>query len=131
MKPGPARYENSKEGIRALVKRLGRERVALAVYEPTGGYERQLEGELREGGISSEQGAGVRTCAGRNRRRVLALYGEVFLGRRASGSLVRPAAEPAGAGIQKGGGRGVNHGPHERDRTTGSGIRKRWKRAGG
>ena len=44
-------YENSKEGIRALVKRLGRERVALAVYEPTGGYERQLEGELREGGI--------------------------------------------------------------------------------
>ena len=52
MKPGPAeRYENSKEGIRALVKRLGRERVALAVYEPTGGYERQLEGELREGGI--------------------------------------------------------------------------------
>ena len=45
------RYENSKKGIRALVKRLGRERMALAVYEPTGGYERQLEGELREGGI--------------------------------------------------------------------------------
>ena len=37
MKPGPAeRYENSKEGIRALVKRLGRERVALAVTSRQG-----------------------------------------------------------------------------------------------
>ena len=90
MKPGPAeRYENSKEGIRALVKRLGRERVALAVYEPTGGYERQLEGELREGGIRGYRAhpnkvRAFARASGKEAKtdgidaEVLALYGEVF-----------------------------------------------------
>ena len=44
-------YENSKAGIRALVKRMERESVGLAVYEPTGGYEREMARGLREGGI--------------------------------------------------------------------------------
>ena len=90
MKPGPAEgYENSKEGIRALVKRLGRERVALAVYEPTGGYERQLEGELREGGIRGYRAhpnkvRAFARASGKEAKtdgidaEVLALYGEVF-----------------------------------------------------
>ena len=90
MKPGPAEgYENSKEGIRALVKRLGRERVALAVYEPTGGYERQLEGELREGEIKAYRAhpnkvRAFARASGKEAKtdgidaEVLALYGEVF-----------------------------------------------------
>ena len=71
------------------MKRLGRERVALAVYEPTGGYERQLEGELREGGIRGyrairDKVRAFARASGKEAKtdgidaEVLALYGEVF-----------------------------------------------------
>ncbi len=71
------------------MKRLGRERVALAVYEPTGGYERQLEGELREGGIRGYRAhpnkvRAFARASGKEAKtdgidaEVLALYGEVF-----------------------------------------------------
>ena len=71
------------------MKRLGRERVALAVYEPTGGFERQLEGELREGGIRGYRAhpnkvRAFARASGKEAKtdgidaEVLALYGEVF-----------------------------------------------------
>lgn len=95
MEPGPAeRYENSKAGIRALVKRMGRERNSVAVYEPTGGYEREMERGLREGGIRTKRVhpnrvRGFARAYGKGAKtdeidaEVLAHYGEVLAGREA------------------------------------------------
>ena len=52
---GPAkRFDNSTVGITALVEWLKGQGVSLAVYEPTGGYERQLAKQLDEAGLSAD-----------------------------------------------------------------------------
>ena len=49
---GPAkRFDNSTAGISVLVDWLKEQDVSVAVYEPTGGYERQLAKQLDEAGL--------------------------------------------------------------------------------
>ena len=51
---GPAkRFDNSTDGITALAEWLKERDVSEAVCEPTGGYERQLIGQLDEAGLSA------------------------------------------------------------------------------
>ena len=51
---GPAKhFANSTDGIGVLVEWLKEKEVSLAVYEPTGGYERQLTRQLDEAGLIS------------------------------------------------------------------------------
>jgi transposase len=51
---GPAkRFDNSTDGIAALAEWLKERDVSEAVCEPTGGYERQLIGQLDEAGLSA------------------------------------------------------------------------------
>ena len=54
---GPTQtYANDPEGIAALTMELARkpEPIALAVYEPTGGYERFLATALAEAGLRAD-----------------------------------------------------------------------------
>ncbi len=51
---GPAqRFDNSTDGIAALVEWLKGQCVSVAVCEPTGGYERQLISQQEEAGLSA------------------------------------------------------------------------------
>jgi transposase len=47
------RIENTTEAVMAFVERLGPERIALAAFEPTGGYERLLAQALDALGVAS------------------------------------------------------------------------------
>lgn len=49
--PRVERVDNEEAAITALLERVGRDRIALVVFEPTGGYERTLVRVLRDLGI--------------------------------------------------------------------------------
>ena len=87
---GPAkRFDNSTDGITALVEWLKGQGVSRAVYEPTGGYERQLAKQLDEAGLSADmvhpnkvryfaRAHGFEAKTDGLDARVLSLFGEMF-----------------------------------------------------